>query len=471
MTQTQDIKKQIDSVAQRMPHAPKPVVKRMQDHLRDGGTIARGTAAALNEFYGLLAQAGLAPGQVTEQIYRDAARSRTRFRYLIAGLRKFAPKVPLAPSIPVKQGWDRWLNETYNKKDTIAEVTHRIGLPPEDWPTSWQAGLPALDRSVRPYGDRRRPLAERTKRKVISAVGLIARARLWAMDRGVHVSDQPSEELFEAFLHYLEEERNVSYGTARDYLESALMFFLRAGLLDDESFGVLCRLTSMLHAEANDRDPSKWARLTEFRKRFTLADVLHLAMAASESANDLAGNSAAAFNARQKGMIYALLVNTGDRQGDLREYRIGDHLVRDDDLGWCHGIRQGKTKRKKEIDALWPGTSELIDQHILGDRPEWMLKARLAEVDGLNLLTLSDRTVNPGYINRRLASDFRLHGHLVRTLIADLIRRARPDALWALQQMLGHSNRFSQRVYRADFDESRSVQQFDALYDKIDPTT
>jgi len=74
--------------------------------------------------------------------------------------------------------------------------------------------------------------------------------------------------------------------------------------------------------------------------------------------------------------------------------------------------------------------------------------------------------VNKGYINRRLAADFGIHGHLVRTLIADLIRRARPDALWALQHMLGHSNLHTEKVYRSDFDESLAVQKMAALIEK-----
>ncbi len=88
-------------------------------------------------------------------------------------------------------------------------------------------------------------------------------------------------------------------------------------------------------------------------------------------------------------------------------------------------------------------------------------------MDGLNLLTLSDRVVHKGYVNARLSGDFGVHGHLVRTMIADLIRRERPDALWALQQMLGHTNRTTQKVYRSEFDDSQAVKDFDELYEQL----
>lgn len=160
-------------------------------------------------------------------------------------------------------------------------------------------------------------------------------------------------------------------------------------------------------------------------------------------------------------------VNTGDRQGDIRHYRIGIELLRDEEGNWCHGIRQGKTGRPKELEALWPGTSTLIDDHVLGDRPAWQMADRLAELEGRNLLSLSDRGVNKGFINRRLAGEFGIHGHLVRTLIADLLRRTRPEALWALQAMLGHTDRHTQRVYRSEFDESRAVGEVDALLGQL----
>ena len=66
--------------------------------------------------------------------------------------------------------------------------------------------------------------------------------------------------------------------------------------------------------------------------------------------------------------------------------------------------------------------------HLLGDRPAWMITRRVAELQGANLLTLGDAVLNASFINRRLKEDFGIHGHLVRTLLTDLIRRERPDA-------------------------------------------
>ncbi|MBY5974870.1 hypothetical protein KUV28_21120 [Ferrimonas balearica] len=375
--------------------------------------------------------------------------------------------MPLAASCPVRKEWDRWLNERYNKKAPVDRLSRRVGLPPDDWPESWSLALSNLDNSVRPYGQRLRKLAPKTQATVISTVGLLARSRTWAAERGVTLPTEPSGALFEGFLHYLAEERGVSYRSARDYLENLRMFFLRGGLFDEEGYAALGELICALSQETADLDPGKWSRLRKFRKSFTLADLLNLAQVASEQAWALPGNSAKAFGLRQKGVIYALLVNTGDRQGDIRNYEIGVDIVRDAHSGWHHHIRQAKTGNIKDIGLLWSGTSALIDRHVLGDRPAWQIGSRVAELEGKNLLTLSDRVVNEGYINRRLSADFGIHAHLVRTLIADLLRRTRPDALWALQKMLGHEDRTMEKVYRSEFDDSRAIHSIDALYTRL----
>lgn len=449
------------ALAKRSPHIPCDVMMRMQAHLRDGEFPQRGMPAALQDFYCRLAQAELPPDLVTEEIYEAVATSRSRLRALLKGLRMFAPEVPLSPAESVTQRWDAWLNARYNAKVPKAIVCRRVGVAPQEWPKAWLAALPSLDRTVRPYGTRMPRLAPKTRDAVISAVGLLARSREWAATRGVAVAPEPSADLFEAFFRFLMAEREVSFRTAADYCERLRLFFLRAGLLDRDSLAALADLTGALAEEATERDLGKWALLRVFRKSFALSDVLHSAMAAAREAAALPGHTTTALRLRQKAVSYALLVNTGDRQGDLRQFIIGTDLLRDGKGNWHHAIRQSKTQRQKEIGMLWPGTSTLIDAHVLADRPTWMLERRVAELDGANLLTLGNAVLNKDLINRRLRQDFGIHGHLVRTLVTDLVRRERPHARWAAQHMLGHTDRYMQDTYRSDFDESSAVQAMD----------
>lgn len=452
----------------RISHVPTDVIVRMQDHLRQREFPQRGMVAAMQDFYARLAAAGLPPALVTEDIYDAVATSRSRLRILLKGLSMFAPDVPLAPAAQVTQRWDAWLNGKYGKKPKKKRFTRRIGTAPEDWPPAWRDALPALDKTVRPYRSRLARLAPKTREAVISAVGLLDKSRAWAAGQGVEVGTELSAELFEAFMRYLLLERKVSFGTAAGYCERLRMFFLRAGLFDEASLRTLTDLIGVLTEEATDKDPGKWQCLRAFRKQFSLADVLHKAIAADKKAQTHAGHAATALRLRQKALAYALLVNTGDRQGDLRRFRIGVDIERGLDGLWCHDTRQRKTCGKKALGPLWPGTSALIDAHLLADRPAWMIDHRVAELHGANLLTLSDNILNNGFVNCRLKDDFGIHGHLVRTLINDLIRRHRPDALWASQHMLGHTDRFMQQAYRSDFAESGAVKDMDRMFGDVD---
>lgn len=449
------------ALADRMPNAPADVLARMQAHQRVREFPMRGQPAAMQDFYARLDAAGLPPDLVTEEIFDAVATSRSRLRTLLRGLRMFAPDVPLSPAGPATRRWDAWLNARYNRKPRKTDHSRRVGLAPEDWPDAWFAALTTLDRTVRPYRKPLRRLAPKTRDAVVSAVGLLAAARIWAAGRGVGTGTVPSSDLLEAFLHYLLVERNVSFRTAANYFERLRMFFLRSGLLDRESLGALSDLIGALTEEATDRDPGKWRKLREFRKTFSLGDLLHKAVAAEKKAAERPGHTAAALRLRQKAVAYALLVNTGDRQGDLRGYRIGIDIVRRPDGLWYHAIRQSKFHRTKELGALWPGTSSLIDAHLLADRPRWMIDQRTSDLDGANLLTLGDAVVHKGFINSRLQEDFKIHGHLVRTLLTDLIRRERPDARWAAQHMLGHTDRHMQETYHSDFAETGAIWAMD----------
>lgn len=202
------------------------------------------------------------------------------------------------------------------------------------------------------------------------------------------------------------------------------------------------------------------------------------ALAAQEAA--LPGHSVEALRLRQTALSYAFLVNTGNRQGDLRLARIGQEIIRGPDGLWRHDLRQAKSGRRKEMETLWPGTCALPDAHLLADRQAWQIERRVADLDGVNLLTLSDAVVHKSFLNRRLEEDFRLAaapedtdapkltGHLIRTLIVDGIRRARPDAQWAAQHLLGHAERTMREIYRNDFRESEAVLRMDETLARIE---
>jgi hypothetical protein len=120
---------------------------------------------------------------------------------------------------------------------------------------------------------------------------------------------------------------------------------------------------------------------------------------------------------------------------------------------WEVDLRQGKTGLRKDMGPLWPVSCALLDAHVLADRPPWTMADRLAELDGANLLSLSEREFGDAHVSTLLKEEFGIPAHLIRTLVCDEIRVRRPDAAWAAQAMLGHASEYMQREYRSDFAE------------------
>lgn len=474
MGMPQDRDARAADLVRRLPSAPPAVVARMQAHLKERDFPVRGLVAVMEDFYAALAAAGSPPEEVTTGIFEGVATSRSRLRALLRGLAAFDPSVPLEPAAPVTQAWDRWLNTRYNQKPRKPRLSTRLAARPEDWPDSWQQILPTLDRTVRPHGVALRPPAPRTRDAIIQAVGMLATSRVWARDRDVDLPEPPGADLIEAFHCYLVNERGVSPVTVVSYLERIRMLFLRGGLLDPETDAEMSELIGLNTELAGEQDPAKRRIVKAFRRQFSIAILLHKAVAAADEVRALPGHRTEALRLRQKSVAYALLLNTADRQGDLRHLRIGVDLLRDADGVWHHDLRQSKTGVRKPLGPLWPVTCALIDAHLLADRPAWQIEARYAELQCCNLLTLRETVLGKTFINRRLAMDVsltlpdgKISGHLVRTLVTDAIRRARPDAAWAAQQMLGHSDRWMQETYRSDFVEAGAVQGMGHLIEQI----
>lgn len=364
--------------------------------------------------------------------------TRTRLRTLLWSLATFCPEAPLAAASEVIKEWDRWLNSRYNAKPTKTRNSCRVAVLPEEWPEVWRAGIPNLDRSMRVGEIRYRRLSPKGRASVIQAVGMMAAARDWAATKDVSLGEAINEDLIEVFARFLlsgrehracgsdgTPGRGVTPRSAADYLERVRAYVTRSRLIDETGYTTLAEIIGALREEATETDPGKREKVRAFRRKSTLADVVLHAIALAGEAEAFPGHSEAAARRRRDAVVLALLVNTGDRQGDLSRHRIGIDLVRNADGLWETAFRQAKSGRLKDNGSLWRITSQMIDTHILGDRPEWVLPDRLSELHGMNLVSLRSEGLGLYYPSRVLRGAFGISGHLVRTLIVDAIRVSR----------------------------------------------
>ena len=452
-----------------MPHVPTTVQNRFAEVFLKMDPSPRGMRKALEVFFAHLETVGRTPEQVVAEDFKVLSSSRTAHRTLLAALRKFVPEVPLAAARPTSQHWDHWLNSRYNQKLKKPRKSTRVAHAPKYWPKAWQSAIPALDQAVRVDGQRLRKLAPKTKAAVIQAVGMLAAARFWAQERGVELDASFPAELFEAFTRFMLLEREASARTVADYLERIRMFTARGDLLTPIAQNAISELIGALRDESAEHEPTKHAKVRAFKEQFSLADVLSRALELAVEADMAPDGSVDAERKRRNALILALLVNTGDRQGDLSNIVIGEHLIRGEDGLWSIRVRQSKTRRNKDLGTLWHFTSALIDAHLLGGRPKWQIENQVRGFIGHNLLSLSNVPLHIYYPTKVLRKEFGISGHLVRTLITDLLRNERPDAAWAAQEMLGHSNTWMQNTYRTEFRVTASVKRWQALLYRMNP--
>lgn len=466
--QTKSRNVRIATLVARMPSVPIAVAQAAATACVDGTFKGRGAPMALERFYGYLLAVGRAPAQVRCEDYEAVTTSRTGLMTLMRALAQFDPSVPLAPARPLRKNWDRWLNARYGSKAISPRKSTRIALLPRDWPEAWQRSEALLDQRVRVGRVRYRPLASKSRDSMEQAVGMLAAARLWAAEKGVHLSEGMSGELAEAFLRFLLRPTEAD-GTARDvmtmrsasdYFQRVILFARRAQLFEPGAEVVFKEIHTALVSEASDETPSKHAKVRRFLTEHGLSDLLHAALRCMQDASDLPGHSAAAARLRRRAVVFALLVNGADRQGDLSEFRIGREVERDADGLWHATFRQSKTHRHKDLGPYWPVTSRIIDMHLLADRPDFCLPDRIGELEGQNLLGLEDDPFGTYHASALLREEFGISGHLVRTLITDLIRVHRPDAAWAAKEMLGHSSEWMQSTYRTDFRETAALDRY-----------
>lgn len=452
----------------KMPSVPRFIAEKAAAGAVDGQFTARGGPAALERFYAHLLAEGRAPQQAQLEDFVAVTTSRTGLIVLMKALETFDPSVPLAPARPLRQDWDRWLNARYNSKPNKARTSGRVALSPADWPESWAAAVPLLDRRVRVNGRRYRALAPKTRESLMQAVGLCAAARHWAAGQGVEMPQTFSTDLAEAFLRFLFRDTNadgtprgpVSMGTAADYFERVMLFARRASLFTPEIDTYFGEIHTALASESSDATPTKHEKLRKFLSKYGLSDLLHAALRCVEEAKELPTHGAAAFRLRRKAVVFALLLNGADRQGDLSTFCVGREIFRNKDGLWYADFRQSKTSGRKDLGPYWQITSQILDLHVLAGRPDWRLAGRLEELDGCNLLGLEEGAFSTYHPTALLREEFGISGHLVRTLVTDLIRVHRPDAAWAAQMLLGHKTRWMQASYRTDFRDTAALEKY-----------
>lgn len=152
----------------------------------------------------------------------------------------------------------------------------------------------------------------------------------------------------------------------------------------------------------------------------------------------------------------------------MAKWVIGRDLTRSFTGEWSLEWRQEKTGKRTSAGKLWPEVSEILDDHILGDRPRRLIAVRYQECIGTNWLTLTEKAFAAKVPSLRFKEAIGIPLHDLRTLIADQLRSHAPEsAANVIQTVLGHSTFEAGEAYRADCAGDLASQQWAEIRKEI----
>ena len=155
-------------------------------------------------------------------------------------------------------------------------------------------------------------------------------------------------------------------------------------------------------------------------------------------------------NALARAAMLAVTVNIPPRTGDMAVWRLGEELVREPEGTWWLRWRQEKTHRVLDPGRLWPEVGAVLDEHLLGGRPDQHAHLRYSQLQGLNLLRHTAVPHASAWPSAQVKAALGVPLHDLRTLLAEFLREIDPEhAPDLVQAMLGHGSRAAGEEYRA----------------------
>lgn len=412
--------------------APAAVRRAMID---DATNLAPGAAHVMGRFWSAVRarKGNLAmPGA---DAYRDAASSESTFRCLLRALSAYAQHVSTAPATVVSDEWYSRRRKPAAKPASAAE--RPVG---GTWPASWRGMKPGLDAAGIKGSTRKRYFAS-----IDRCAAMVAEGR--ASERLGFVA---ACELSEAFLFHPDVTRRVKPVTAANYIEGLIALGAHGGVAEASLIAMRVILRD-LRDEAALAGKNKYERLSGLTERGGFGYVAQRIGEFRDRAHDLPVHSAARRRYMQQAAVCAVILNKPPRKGDVVSWRIGEHLIRAADGIWRAEWVQEKTGGATESGAIAPEICEILDEWILGGRPDRLIHHRYHELLGMNWLTLEHDAPYRNLPTELTKAAVGVPSHDLRTLAADYMRRHDPArAADVIATHLGHGTRKAGNAYRAE---------------------
>lgn len=369
---------------------------------------------------------------LSSEAFRQAATSESTFRTLLRTLTKHAPFVCTANAKPVSEEWYEARANTLDKpKVTKARKTPR-------WPEAWLAYDAALEMA------KVRPVTRNRYRNSVNRCAALVAEGYGSPELGFVTA----AELAEGFVNYSDKKRRIRPVTAANYIDG-LIALGRFGGADPNALAAMRVITEDLRDQAKMHLKNKEERIADLMERGGFGYVADKIGEQRAKAAALPDHSAAAKRARQTAMVIALNVNKPARKSDMVNWRIGVDVTRDLAGNWELAWVQSKTSAQTEAGQLWAQVSEVLDEWILGGRPDRLANSRYRDLHGCYLLTLTEKPARKNLSTELCQQAIGVPSHDLRTLAGDYLRRHDPEnAANLLASHLGHASTGAGQAYR-----------------------
>ena len=418
-----------------LTHAPATVRRAM---LADIAHLAPGAAAVTGRFFQAVKQRREPIDMPGSGAFLSAARSESTLATLLRSLQQYAPTVSTAAGRELRKSYycQRSRAVIVKNKTSVAEPS--VGSA-ESWPAGWQKMWPALLCA---------PIRDSSKMRYRSSITRCA-------DVYTHLNLPPSVlertpgfyigvTIGEAFV-----QAGVRHRTVSGYLDG-LVALIRYGDGDRVALDGLRAARDHFKSAARRAEKLKSYRIRALKERGGFEYIIQTVSRLRCEADDLPGYSARAEKLRQTSAVLMLLVNKPARPGDLAKWKFGEELCRSSDGDWTLNWCQTKTEFDTGAGMLWRETCEILDELILGGRPERMIDVEYHKLAGLNFPTCAAERRTVKYLSNLISEAVGVPAHDLRTLAADYLRLHNPETAAALiQSHLGHSTRHAGNDYAA----------------------
>ena len=421
----------------RLAAAPVEVRERM---LHARAELPAGAITVTNRFFTILAERGEHVSAPASDTFEKACQSESTLALLLRVLSKYAPEVCLADGRELRRAYyrqrgagdDRGRADDNGKRKPRGDKSR---TQPRTWPNQWLDLLPGLLAA---------PVTDSSIDRHVASINRCA-AMLPHLVCPPRLGWLLAWELGRALQEH--SERGTNLTTAANYIGSLVSLGLHGGL-DTDALNGMRSVQAHLQRGGRRVVKRKQSRIEGLHARGGYKEVVRVIAAKLDEALGLPDWTAEAANARAAAAILAVNVNIPSRTGDVSSWVLGEQLTREAWGEWKLRWRQGKTGVWQDAGPLWSEIGQVLDEHILGGRPQRHAARRFEELRGCNWLSLAPEGYATKWPSQKVSETLGVPLHDLRTLAADYLRlhdpASAPDIIAAL---LGHSSKEAGEEY------------------------